>query len=910
MKTLANIWQRGYLLVAIVSCVILQQVSAQNLNNQGQILNTDGLIRVQGQTTWAADTIQGTMEMYGQNQRVPIKKYNNLILSGSGLDYASGGHFSIFGNLFVAPTVTFDLQNGSTITLGDTLFEQGYVRGRIQKIDTLAAGTSVSNFGQIGASISWQDRPLGATVITRSADTISRGNGQQSIRRYYDIIPTTKTRLNATFVFKYSTTELGTYNPNTLELWRSTNNGFTWRRQGGVVDTAQRTITKSGIVQFSRWTASDASHLLGLPQYEWRPDTLLYFSGDTQRVNRRTTLSSPFVVRLRDYFGNWLERDTVVFAIAGNAKDATLSVSRTITDSSGYASTYLTIGDSIGSFVVTASNPSIPTKVVRFTATAVPSKFVAAVQSTSGGNQPAAQILSTMSPFVLTAVDSLGFPVPNDTVQFSIVSAPANASGQSLSTTRVLTSDNGIASSTLRLGNKVGTYSIRAVSRSLPANQIIFNVQAIDGNPDSMIVLSGDDQIRQVADTLRNPFVLIVADTGANPVQGVQVNYTLTTPTNAQNYHLSADSVFTDSLGQASVNLILGDTPGLYTVTATASGLAPVTFTARGFLLTGDANGDESFNVADITTLIDHITGKKRLAGMDSLRADLNHDGVINVKDIDSIRNFILNERIISDSGAAVPSPKVAIQTRSNIDSSQMNISLAKDGLTQKTQVAEGTLELTPNGLRFNLANDIPVTGIQIYFQYRSTNYVQMEAPELVYSRMRHMEVYVHSIGRKVRIIAYNLNNSPIDTGNGTLFRLPLFLESTALIDTEQVVLSTLENKAVVFQAVTSIAQPGDVYPTHYAVHQNYPNPFNGSTVISFDIPDLQGRFAKILVQVFDLLGREIKTLYVGEMEAGFAKQVVWDGTNTRGTQVASGIYFYRVFSRDYIGVKKMIYLK
>jgi hypothetical protein len=399
-------------------------------------------------------------------------------------------------------------------------------------------------------------------------------------------MPTVNNRLTATLVFKYSANELNSHNPPTLELWRSTNNGTSWRRQGGVVDTANKTITKTGIVQFSRWTASDTSHLLGPAAYEWMPDSLLYVAGDTQKTYRHKSLQQPLVIRLKDYFNNWLEGDTVDFGFAGNSKGATLSILKAIADSNGYASTTLTLGDSLGVYTVVASNSKIPGRTIRFNATAIQSRVAVAIQLTAGNSQPPTPIYTSLSPFVVTTVDSEALPTSDDTVYFSIVSTPLNATGQSLSDTMVITDTIGQASTILKLGNKVGTYMIRATSRrGLIGSPITFTARAISGPPTTATLVSGNNQVKLVGDTLINPLVLSVADTGQNPVDSVYVKFAVASvPTGAQNYRLIADSVKTDSLGRASVRFILGTKPGFYTITARVANLTPMVFTARGFL--------------------------------------------------------------------------------------------------------------------------------------------------------------------------------------------------------------------------------------------------------------------------------------------------------------------------------------
>jgi hypothetical protein len=80
----------------------------------------------------------------------------------------------------------------------------------------------------------------------------------------------------------------------------------------------------------------------------------------------------------------------------------------------------------------------------------------------------------------------------------------------------------------------------------------------------------------------------------------------------------------------------------------------------------------------------------------------------------------------------------------------------------------------------------------------------------------------------------------------------------------------------------------------------NYPNPFNPSTTISYNIPT----DGKVLVKVYDVLGREVSTLVNDIVSAG--KHIVqWNGTN-----FASGIYFYSVTFKNQTLYKKMLLIK
>jgi hypothetical protein len=78
--------------------------------------------------------------------------------------------------------------------------------------------------------------------------------------------------------------------------------------------------------------------------------------------------------------------------------------------------------------------------------------------------------------------------------------------------------------------------------------------------------------------------------------------------------------------------------------------------------------------------------------------------------------------------------------------------------------------------------------------------------------------------------------------------------------------------------------------PQDFSLMQNYPNPFNPSTKISFFV----GTYGHTSLRVYDILGREIRTL-VNQVETPGYHTVEWDGRSSAGQKVGSGIYFYRL---------------
>ncbi len=93
--------------------------------------------------------------------------------------------------------------------------------------------------------------------------------------------------------------------------------------------------------------------------------------------------------------------------------------------------------------------------------------------------------------------------------------------------------------------------------------------------------------------------------------------------------------------------------------------------------------------------------------------------------------------------------------------------------------------------------------------------------------------------------------------------------------------------------------------PKGFLLEQNFPNPFNPFTTLRYDLPE--NAFAKITI--YDMMGREVKTL-VNSLQAAGYKSIQWNATNNLGQPVSGGIYLYSIEARDFRQTKKMILLK
>jgi len=112
-------------------------------------------------------------------------------------------------------------------------------------------------------------------------------------------------------------------------------------------------------------------------------------------------------------------------------------------------------------------------------------------------------------------------------------------------------------------------------------------------------------------------------------------------------------------------------------------------------------------------------------------------------------------------------------------------------------------------------------------------------------------------------------------------------------------VADTSDHAFAVGNAVTGIVDPGTTVHA-FALDQNFPNPFNPSTVISYQLP----KSGPVALRVYDVLGKEVRTLVEGEQSAG-SHTVTFDASS-----LSSGVYFYRMQAGNFVETKRLVILR
>ena len=96
------------------------------------------------------------------------------------------------------------------------------------------------------------------------------------------------------------------------------------------------------------------------------------------------------------------------------------------------------------------------------------------------------------------------------------------------------------------------------------------------------------------------------------------------------------------------------------------------------------------------------------------------------------------------------------------------------------------------------------------------------------------------------------------------------------------------------------------VNPYDFALYDNFPNPFNPETYIRFSI----GQRENVKLIIYDMMGRRVRTLLSNDsFSAGF-HSVLWNGLDSKGQKVPSGVYIYRIKAGNFIADNKMLLVK
>ncbi|MBN2103972.1 Ig-like domain-containing protein [bacterium] len=139
-------------------------------------------------------------------------------------------------------------------------------------------------------------------------------------------------------------------------------------------------------------------------------------------------------------------------------------------------------------------------------------------------------------------------------------------------------------------------------------------------------------------------------------------------------------------------------------------------------------------------------------------------------------------------------------------------------------------------------------------------------------------------------------------------------------LDVYNVVVDTTENKVYVevshfseiilgskSLAKTTFFKTSNTPPAAYALYKNYPNPFNPVTTIRFDVAGQENQHIRLTI--YNMLGQQVCTLMNRSVSPG-QYTIQWNGLNERNQTVASGIYIYRLQSKQFNMTRRMVLIR
>jgi len=297
----------------------------------------------------------------------------------------------------------------------------------------------------------------------------------------------------------------------------------------------------------------------------------------------------------------------------------------------------------------------------------------------------------------------------------------------------------------------------------------------------------------------------------------------------------------------------------------------------------GDANADKSHNLLDILYLIDYVYGDPPgPAPVPEAAGDVNSDGAINLLDILYLINYLYG----SPPG---PPPLCGefLKTAWIFRYGEMP-ALHKS-------IDNPHLEITNRGNTsvIQLESPVDIAGLELVL------HVNNKSVE-IRNMCENLQMFTKHDGNEIRLALFDLKGSHVlPAGNSPLVAIDGSVEIVDVLAADQYA------QEVYIEITEKTNSDINALPTHFELAQNFPNPFNPSTEVHFALP----HSCQVSLEIFNIAGQKVTTLVNQPLDAGY-HSVVWNGCESSGNQVASGIYFYRLKTDDFQQTKKMMLLK
>jgi Tol biopolymer transport system component len=304
----------------------------------------------------------------------------------------------------------------------------------------------------------------------------------------------------------------------------------------------------------------------------------------------------------------------------------------------------------------------------------------------------------------------------------------------------------------------------------------------------------------------------------------------------------------------------------------------------------GDLTLDAGVSIVDVVRLVRLLIGKDTAPDSGTVMfniADANADGLLDVVDVIHQVNTILGLLLKPAAGAPVTQALVSLGVPYVAEDGQMLVPVV----------------LSADGL---------VAGLQATFAF-DPGVLEAGVPRAVGSAAD-LWLDSHTADGLLRVVVFPVQaGQGMAAGQGPVLLIPVTLRegagATAALTLSGVALADAGARrvpVVLGQSMVQMPDKASALPRAFTLHTARPNPFNPSTQIAYEVP-VQ---AHIQLVVYNLLGQEVGRLVDGVKTPG-RYQVTWDGRNTRGQTVASGVYVYRMTSSTgFVQTRRMTLVK
>jgi hypothetical protein len=304
----------------------------------------------------------------------------------------------------------------------------------------------------------------------------------------------------------------------------------------------------------------------------------------------------------------------------------------------------------------------------------------------------------------------------------------------------------------------------------------------------------------------------------------------------------------------------------------------------------GDVNLDKRIDVGDVVSVVGYIIGRFSLAKRHFETANIVQDTLVNVVDLVGIINMIFGIPVN-------PSPAPP----------DYGGAMAKLGI-EHDDLSAG--QYTKLNVRGEFPDD--VAGIQLQIDY-DPGAVRIATPEIAAGISNFGIFFNDDHTGRMKVLIYSRapweKESIIPAGLADVVNLTTYIKTD--IDADDDTKIKITRAYLSNPAAGEIPIEGDeaLLPSTFTLYQNYPNPFNPYTTIEFEIGHQDYVAQHVELNVYNILGRRVKTLVDDELTPG-RHSVTWDATDNHGARVATGIYLYRLEVGSKAESKKMLLLK